>query len=215
MDDQTGNFTVTQNSSGSEPTYVTNDINGLPAVRFSGSQWLSNPNPALGINGAMTMIAVCSSTSANNQQYSVWYGTNEGAASSVCRAIGYDKSNELFDGNFNGVLGADAPLSGAFIAEGVSLDSGLDTATFYQNEVQTAQAPLANLQNINAGVTIGAQDTAGGNGCGWQGDIAEVLVYDHQLSPTELQQVGAYLQNKYGLPYTQSTPVIILMRQLY
>src|SRR6202522_3512128 len=37
----------------------------------------------------------------------------------------------------------------------------------------------------------------------WQGDIVEQLVYNHQLSSTELQQVTTYLVDKYGFysPY--------------
>jgi hypothetical protein len=40
-------------------------------------------------------------------------------------------------------------------------------------------------------------------GYDWQGDLQEILVYDHQLTPAELQQVGTYLANKYALPYPQ------------
>ncbi len=35
--DQTGNYTVTQGTGGSQPTYVASDINGKPALRFSRS----------------------------------------------------------------------------------------------------------------------------------------------------------------------------------
>ena len=33
----------------------------------------------------------------------------------------------------------------------------------------------------------------------WQGDIAEVLVYDRRLSASEFNAVGGYLEQKYGL----------------
>jgi hypothetical protein len=50
--------------------------------------------------------------------------------------------------------------------------------------------------DLSDGVTMGA---ATDPVCGWQGDIAEELVYDHQLTPAEIQLVWGYLSSKYGL----------------
>jgi hypothetical protein len=50
--------------------------------------------------------------------------------------------------------------------------------------------------NISAGITVGASSDGT---LGWQGDIAEVLVYDHQLTTSELQDVGIYLTGKYNV----------------
>jgi Chitobiase/beta-hexosaminidase C-terminal domain len=77
--------------------------------------------------------------------------------------------------------------------------------TFYQNGISTGTGTLSGVQNISPGIAVGAT-TSGANG--WQGDVAEVLVYDHQLSDAELQQVTLYLGAKYGLAANGPAPVI-------
>jgi methionine-rich copper-binding protein CopC len=42
----------------------------------------------------------------------------------------------------------------------------------------------------------------------WEGDIAEVLVYNRALSAVESEQVGGYLTAKYGMTTTYGPPVI-------
>jgi methionine-rich copper-binding protein CopC len=42
----------------------------------------------------------------------------------------------------------------------------------------------------------------------WEGDIAEVLVYNKTLSAVEIEQVGSYLTAKYGLTTAYASPVI-------
>lgn len=37
----------------------------------------------------------------------------------------------------------------------------------------------------------------------WQGKIAEILVFNRVLTVEEMSQVGAYLENKYAIPYAQ------------
>jgi hypothetical protein len=81
--------------------------------------------------------------------------------------------------------------------EVAELDSTLTALTYYRNGSQTATATFTNpLQAVSPGFTVGSLN---GGGNGWYGDISEVLVYDHHLSTAELQQVGVYLANKYGL----------------
>jgi len=192
--DQTGNFTVTQATSGNKPTYVASDINGKPALRFSGSQWLVNPsNIGAGVNSDLTLITVGSTTTPTAQQYTLWLG---GTASSQNRGIGYYSNAEMFDTYNTWCGGAIAASANLFSTEVGELDSTRSNVTFYRNGVQTATGTLSGLQNVPAGISVGA---LAGQTFGWKGDIAETLVYDHKLSSTELQQVGVYLADKYGL----------------
>jgi hypothetical protein len=201
--DQTGNYTLSQTTSTNQPTYVASDVNGLPALRFNGNQWLASPGTlAPGLNQDMTIITVGMTTNPSAGAYSLYLGQNNGT-SYINRAAGYDGS-EIFDTADSEALGGLDPTAGTFVAETATLDSTLTSVTFYQNGVQTDTGTLSGVQNLSAGITLGA---AGGGGNGWQGDIAEVLVYDHKLSSTELQQIGVYLTNKYGL-YANTAPVI-------
>jgi hypothetical protein len=201
--DQTGNYVLDQSTTANQPTLVASDINGLPALRFNGTQWLAAPGTlAPGLNQDMTIITVGMTTNPDAQTYSIYLGQNNGTQG-VNRAVGYYGS-ELLDTAGSSCVGGQAPLAGTFVAETATLDSTLTNVTFYQNGLQTATGSLSGVQNLSAGITLGA---AGGGSNGWQGDIAEVLVYDHKLSPTELQQVGVYLADKYGL-YANEAPVV-------
>ena len=74
-----------------------------------------------------------------------------------------------------------------------------NSATFYRNGTATGTRTLSNVQSTSSGLAVGSGP--GGNSAFWQGDISEVLVYDHQLSSSEFQQLGFYLANKYGIYY--------------
>ncbi|HEX5103604.1 MAG TPA: hypothetical protein VFV87_07335, partial [Pirellulaceae bacterium] len=60
-----------------------------------------------------------------------------------------------------------------------------------------------------AGFTVGSrEDIPPGAQC-WAGDLAEILVYDRELSADELQEAGAYLTTKYALSadYPRRSPL--------
>jgi Chitobiase/beta-hexosaminidase C-terminal domain len=201
--DQTGTYTVTQSSSGNEPLYITNCINGMPALRFGGNQWLFNSGSMASSEDAdMTIITVCSTSVPTIQEYSVWLGTGNEGNTGGCRSTGYIGSAEFFDASYDAVTAASVPPSGVFTAEAISLNSSLNQVTFYRNGVETSSPGISGLEGLNNGVAIGTQVYAGGNDCSWQGDIAEVLIYDHQLSSSEMAQVSTYLSAKYGLLYS-------------
>ena len=71
--------------------------------------------------------------------------------------------------------------------------------TFYRNGVQTATGNISQAQNVSPALVIGDQ---------WQGQISEVLVYDHVLSSNEIQQVGQYLTQNTELPPVGSVALI-------
>jgi alpha-tubulin suppressor-like RCC1 family protein len=186
--DQTGNNNLSQQAELGQPTLIASDSNGEPGLRFGGSQSLTSPNSlGVGVNADMTIVAVGMTTTPANQQYSLYLGN--GTAGET-RALGYQSSNEFFDATGSSASGAAAPSANAFATEAASINSTLTSVTFYQNGVQTATGSISGLSNPSNGISLGTA---------WQGDISEVLVYDHQLSSSELQEVGVYLADKYGL----------------
>ncbi len=193
--DQTGNFTVTQASSDNQPAYVSSDSNGKSAVRFAGNQWLYNGSN-LNLNSDMTIIAVVAPSTANTDYESLAYLGNQDGYSS--RGLVYNGGVETFDSSsFNRCSGAPQPGVNQFMVEACELSSDLTDVTFYQNGQQSGAGTVTAVQTMTPGLTIGSiNNSAGGP---FQGDISEVLVYDHQLSSTELQEVGVYLADKYGL----------------
>jgi alpha-tubulin suppressor-like RCC1 family protein len=201
--DETGNNSVAQSASATEPLYVTNDVNGMPAVRFNGSQWLFNPNNlSSGINTNLTIITVGSTSNPGSQQYAAWFG---GTVTGQGRGLGYASNEQLFDTSGINYLAGTAPAANAFAIQAATVYANNGAVTLYQNGANEGTGPLSGVQGISSGITVGA---AGNETSGWQGDIAEVLVYDHQLSADELQQVDLYLANKYNIPVTVPGPVI-------
>lgn len=61
--------------------------------------------------------------------------------------------------------------------------------------------PLGSIQNGAAPLAVGARVNTAGTvaNLNFQGDIAELILYDRLLSDEELQQVEVYLGEKYGL----------------
>jgi hypothetical protein len=205
--DQSGNdYTVTQGTGGNQPTYVANDVNGKPGLRFNGTQWLTSSATVSGLNADMTIITVgmTTSSSAEAEEFPFYLGAN--SAPDVNRAYAYYLGDERFDGQWIGCAGGPAASPNIFTMEAASINSALTEVTFYQNGTQigspdtvTSVSPSSGaFLNLSAGITVGAA-TLGP--AGWQGDILEQLVYNHQLNSTEMQEVELYLANKYGLYY--------------
>jgi hypothetical protein len=167
----------------------------------------------------MTVVTVGRSNNPNAQGYSFWLGSGATFGfrpSGESRAIGYTNYDEWadFDGYYNGaeeVTGA--PSTGNWTQEQWSLaPSGSNTTTignvspsvtFLQQGTTKTQVTVNNLSELTSGITIGGRnngivDPQGGQ-VGYNGDIAEVLVYDHPLSATEQDALGKYLGDKYGV----------------
>jgi hypothetical protein len=105
----------------------------------------------------------------------------------------------------------DARLSDNFAGVGPVLNpsspfvfTGINSATdamIYQNTTRIAdkRAPLA-TRDLTSGYEIGAQGYLTSED--WIGDMAEILVYNRALAPTEQQAVESALQVKYISPVT-------------
>jgi hypothetical protein len=206
--DETGNYPVTQSTAAHQPTYVASDVNGKPAIRLNGSQWLYNSSN-MSLNADMTIITIAATSSPNSQQYALWLGS--GVVAEQSRSIGYYSSAQIFDTYYTNAAGFHAPDANIFVADVATLDSTVTHVAFYRNGSSSITGTLSGVQNLTSGITLG--DFVG-HSFGWQGDIAEVLVYSRKLNATELQQVGVYLADKYGLynpnatwPWAYSTAV--------
>lgn len=70
------------------------------------------------------------------------------------------------------------------------------SSQFWHNGVSEASGD-AGSQNPD-GLTIAAHQAGGYN---WRGEIAEIIIYDANLSDADKNQVGQYLADRYGLGY--------------
>ena len=204
LNDKTGNFILTPDDAKQEPIYVADGLNGKPVLRFNGGQSLYSPDDfGTALNHDMTFIIVAmTNDSPDREQFPLYLGQN--STPHVNRNVSFYKGDELFDGQYVACTGPKVATN-AFVVMGSSINPTLTEANFYRNgrqllvgtvsETNKKEHRTAAFEDLSGGVTMGA---ATDPVCGWRGDIAEELVYNHQLSPAEMQTVWVYLSNKYG-----------------
>ena len=206
--DKTGNFTLTPPNGHLGPTQVPKVLNGHAALRFNGQQSLYSPdNFGNAQDGAMTFITVSLDTAAADvERYQLYLGQNADAHCN--RAFCLYQGKEVFDGQF--VICWGPPLlRNVFFMDSASFNASRTRATFYRNGQKMLSSGLAlesgsaKFDNVSDGVTLGAAPT---NIYAWEGDIAEALVFDRELTPAEMQTIWKALSAKYDLAH-QPAPV--------
>jgi hypothetical protein len=206
--DQSANaHDASQSNTFNQPQLVSNALNGHAVVRFNGN------SDFLGLNGQVltsqqfSILAVVNDTRSSGdgsfrEVFSNWNFSNETASVFLGTANTNPVGARLTD-NMGGAtdpnarpgegIGAISDPSTHFIFTGVS---GTTDATIYQNSNLIASHRSAlSPRDLTTPYVIGQQGNI--NGEFWQGDIAELLVYDRALSSSELQQDWSYLDAKY------------------
>ena len=184
-----GNHAVRQGgSSAGYPMYVTSALNGKPVVRF-------NSGSSIGDYFQFTRIS--------NIRTVFWVVKENAGASGSHFLLGDDSSYDFHRASANGPLWESGYASGNIKTGTTKLMGNVINGT-------TTSLPSASFQLVSL-VTAGnvqanqiCQDRVY-NGS-WQGDIAEILIYDRALTGAEELQVGTYLAAKYGL--TAAYPVV-------
>jgi len=164
------------------PPLVANIINGKPAVRFSGTDddYVKFPK----LTAIRTVIWVISEDAdASNGRFLL--GDQGGNSYHFHRSFG----KEIWNGQH-------APLAFNGITElnGVEID-GRTTL------MPTNMAALSVRTSANATANSLSRDR-GISGRNWDGDVAELIIYDRVITGAEMNTVYAYLNDKYGLGIT-------------
>lgn len=202
--DQSGNGNdVRPESAGNAPTLNGNVINGRPVLNFSGDQWLlATATPSLNPT-SITMVAVYRLLSPgsyprilvrpnNDSWVSPWGAwilsagsqTNNGHPGSACTVNGVIAGT---DSNTT-VLNSFAIVIATF--------DGLKQR-LYLNGALVSETPSPGIITYGGSnrLYIGSDPV---HEC-LNGDIAELMVYDHALSDSDLGDIGGYLQSRYQL----------------
>jgi hypothetical protein len=183
---------------------VTGAVNGLPAANFSGSQFLQMPAGFSTFTSGMTtmLVAKPSSVSAGARLFELGNG-----ATSDNVILSLPSSTGLTFTTYNGSSGSSATAStGVNLGQFQLLESlynGTNTATLFQNSSQIATSSSMNtLNNLTRSSNYLAQDSGGSNR--FNGQIAEVLLWNRALTLSERTAVEGYLLNKYSLLSTNA-----------
>lgn len=190
-DSSSNNNDATQGSAGNRPTYQTNEINGLPVVRFDGS------------NDFLNLVDLSALTSA--EIFFVLKVTNTSGG----HLLGTAGSNHYpfsGDSNLYESFGTNARKDG--IAPGVTVSN------FHRYSIYSAAGDYAMFHNGSSifstasnTVAFSAAPKIGDNGSlnFIAGDIAEIILYDHKLSSGDRTAVQEYLAGKYFSPTVTTT----------
>lgn len=200
--DRSGNgFTITSDS-GERPALITNELNSLPVMRFSGLDNILRSASNIGITGSSqrTMIVVTKSTFSTTQ-FVCGFGTsgtgqsfagtlNPGAETSIAfTGVRRGVTNGLNTWHILSFIfpnGSTSSNDGIIFRNGVSLS--LTNTSGTAQTVNTGAAPFA----IGAALPTSTSSF-------FNGDVAEVILYSKALSNGERESVEQYLANKYGI----------------
>ncbi|QHI37741.1 hypothetical protein IMCC3317_31220 [Kordia antarctica] len=193
---------------------VTDGLNFNPTLRFAGAEFLNLGNqPQLNlqpnsnqmtiitvvVNGATSQGTILSKADASDANYQVWFS---GTDRVLHHTLG--KSAAAFP-NTAVRYGTVYALNEPKITSGVVANTGssLTRLSPYMNGVVDTAVlnEGTNIGTIAADVLIGATRLTGNTGSSslYNGDIAEIIMYDRDLTSTELQKVESYLAIKYGI----------------
>lgn len=202
------NVTVWQDISGSlndasngsnQPTLVSSAVNGLPAVNFSGSQFLSVPPGMANFASGMTamLVAKPSSVSAGARLFD--YGNG---ASSDNVIMSLPSSTGLTFSTFNTSTSSSATAStGVTLGNFQLLESvynGSNSANLFVNGAAVANSTsMQTLNNLTRNLNNIGQDNTGSNR--FNGQLAELMIWNRALSSAERTAVEGALLSKYQM----------------
>lgn len=195
---------VTQSNVANQPVWQSSVQGGQDAVRFDGSNdYLNAGDLQVHDNSAgMTLFVVRQATTTANRCILTKYhysGKREWALNTTGFLVSENVSS--YSANNNAAYSATTNLG---IVTGV-WDPGVATTVYLEGELQsTAVTPAVDADDTTADLLLGYVTDTGV--APFPGDIAEVLVFNRELSTAERAQVETYLAQRYELIYTLPTP---------
>ena len=188
-----GGNDATQLTGANQPALVANAVNGRPVVRFNGtSSWMSLPNFMNGdTTGGELFVVVKAAQAVPSNASCAWQfgGANSGEYYTNTVGAIYDDFGSTTRTN-EGV--PSIPVN-QYNVYNVSADNSSWTARMNGQLLFTRSS---NQVGFNTAPTIGLPSVP----FYFNGDIAEIIVYDHKLSDADRAAVGAYCTAKYALP---------------
>ncbi|MBN2063565.1 MAG: glycosyl hydrolase 115 family protein [Sedimentisphaerales bacterium] len=178
-----------QDMASAQPVYIGSDpaFDDLPVVRFDGdSDWLKLSSTAINVS-SYTMFAVARHARIDQEQYII-AGQN-GTGNNRAR-MGIDHERKfVWRAGSSDVVTSDADTRVHIFAATSELEAYLDGRPVASNANSSREYPASfNLGSYNRGEKAF-----------FLGDLAEVIIFNRILTGQELNEIGSYLEAKYGL----------------
>lgn len=214
--DQSGHANSAWAAPSREPAYVTNVVNGKPVVRFDGvTNYLKNAGwaPGFNVSGQMTYFFV-SKVGTNGATRGFFaqraantndYGDN---ASMSIEQLTTGLGGIRYHRNANPSIDVLRDNS-IFRVDAIRVNA-LGTQVYQDGVLQYSNTMSFAGALAPAEYAIGARLTAAGDTNGLLGygmvDFAEIIIYKTAITDLQLNQVGSYLAQKYGLGTSYQVP---------
>ena len=192
--DMSGNGNnATQSNSANQPVYVAGVMNNMPAIRFNGTNsYLSLPtSTALGIQNHDYEMFIVARSSSSNIQFLL-----------------SGNSLEQFEYHLNGVGARFIPITATYLDEGTSGAYADGNPHIFEAHASSSGGGMS-VDGVNGGTTTANILSSDGGilrlgvrsdgSYYFNGDIAEVLVYDTVLTSAQRDSVEQYLADRYGI----------------
>lgn len=213
-----GNNVTSENIS--IPTYVTNAINGYPAVVFNGANSLTTlvNNASLNVNSRnVTLFSVFNSIDSLTPRIISTIDDN-GSDSPFATLVNTMPSGFSFSTNTSPIN--HITLSASSTTWGLQVDPAStwmvrhdrsigNTFSFGRFGAEIATGVISSVQGTSASLRVGNGNVFSSVGGGFSGYMAELLGYNRQLSNGEVSSVNDYLMQKYAIGALNSIPLFI------
>lgn len=216
-DSSIGGMNGIQRASYNQPLLVADGGNGQPVLRFDGSgDHIQLPVGFSDFTGGLTTFIVAKSTAVNNESRFFDFGNAENNDSLVFARDGTSQSAfyQVYNGQTNGD-GKGSSNGGKAVASDIILEDeyhlySLNQAAGFSGEQSSVAFYLDGVIHSSGSTAIPDIVNRQFNYIGWwvttnplitggefEGDIAEILVYNRDLSKTEREEIEQYLYSKY------------------
>ena len=210
VDERHASRSVVQGNASLRPTFVARSIGELPAVRFDGlDDLLSNMTDNLVQSGQPRTIFAVGRVGKNGRGGAIVTFRRSTAGGGTVFAAQHINLGGVYYVYSDGVNGAGnsslpverfATLEQPFVTSFVSRGAGQKLAvTVNGREQPVQQAGAVGPDAGAAGFTIGSREDIAPGAQNWSGELAELLVYDRELSAEDHRAAGSYLATKYAL----------------
>lgn len=213
LDQSSGQRHVRQAAPQHQPRLIPDAIAGQPAVRFDGKDdFLHNTTLDLIPSGSpRTLLVAGRAGSAGGALFSFRRQSTGGKPVFVAQQGAFQGSYYVYTDGVNGAENSSLPLQTLdkvrepFVSVHVSAGAGKKLQVRLNGvEQKVMQAGAVGKEEGTAGFVVGNREDTPVTTFPWDGDLAEVLVYDRVLTPAELALAERYLATRYNLPAAQN-----------
>lgn len=184
-----------QTKADSRPDLESSSFNGHPALRFNGSEQFMTFTEQLLTSQCCSLFAVASDEGSGNHReiFSNWNGAEGNSVSSLF--LGTTGSGTVrFSDNFHSSDAIQSPETHFLLS---AINSEYDASLYLNGTLFNSKGSPLTERNLDTPYVIGQQGNF--NHEFWKGNLAELIVFNRDLSEEERDQVHTYLIHRYQL----------------